>query len=59
MAERDATDDENRRALEIILYVSNLEHAGDIVQLNIGDRIKAKVREAHDFTLEETNAVPC
>ena len=32
------------RALEIMLYVSNLEHAGDIIHLSLSDRIKAKIR---------------
>ena len=45
--------EQNRRALEISLYVSNLEHAGDIIQLNLGDRIKAKVKEGLTFSLEE------
>lgn len=42
-----------RRALEISLYVSNLEHAGDVIQLNLSDRIKAKVKEGLKFSLEE------
>jgi phosphate:Na+ symporter len=44
---------ESRKALEITLYVSNLEHAGDIIQLNLADRIKAKVKEGIAFTTEE------
>ncbi len=57
IAERTVEPEDGRRALEIVLYVSNLEHAGDIVQLNIGDRIKAKVRENHDFSAAETQAL--
>ncbi len=49
--------EEARRALEITLYVSNLEHAGDIISLNLIDRIKSKIREAHDFSAPETHAL--
>ena len=47
------TPQQTKRALEIMLYVSNLEHAGDIIHLNLGDRIKAKVKQAISFSLEE------
>ena len=47
------TEQQAKRALEIILYVSNLEHAGDIIHLNLGDRIKAKVKQAITFSIEE------
>jgi phosphate:Na+ symporter len=47
------TPEQSRRALEIILYVSNLEHAGDIIHLNLSDRIKAKVKEGAIFTTQE------
>lgn len=57
LAERTVEPEDGRRALEIVLYVSNLEHAGDIVQLNVGDRIKAKVREGHGFSAGEEAAL--
>lgn len=44
---------EARRALEITLYVSNLEHAGDVIHLNLSDRIKAKAKENIAFSLDE------
>jgi phosphate:Na+ symporter len=47
------TPEQAKRALEITLYVSNLEHAGDIIHLNLGDRIKAKVKQAINFSIEE------
>jgi phosphate:Na+ symporter len=47
---------EARRALEVTLYVSNLEHAGDIIHLNLADRIKAKAKENIDFSMEEQAA---
>jgi phosphate:Na+ symporter len=33
---------ETQRALENMLCASNLEHAGDVIHLNLADRIKAK-----------------
>jgi phosphate:Na+ symporter len=47
----------SRRAMEIMLYVSNLEHAGDIIHLNLADRIKAKTRENVTFTEPQTEAL--
>jgi len=44
---------EARHALEVTLYASNLEHAGDIIQLNLQDRIRAKIREGLTFSEEE------
>jgi phosphate:Na+ symporter len=44
---------EARRALEIMLYASNLEHAGDIIHLNLVERIKAKAKESIAFSLEQ------
>jgi phosphate:Na+ symporter len=48
---------EGRRALDIMLYVSNLEHAGDIIQLNMSDRIKAKTKESIVFSNEQNAAI--
>lgn len=45
--------EESRRALELTLYISNLEHAGDVIQLNLSDRIEAKTREQISFTPDE------
>ena len=45
--------EEARRALEITLYASNLEHAGDIIQLNVKDRIRAKIKEGLTFDDEQ------
>ena len=45
--------EDSRRALEVTLYASNLEHAGDIIQLNLKDRIRAKIKENLDFSAEE------
>ncbi len=53
LTNRNLTPDETRHAMELLLYVSNLEHAGDIIQLNLADRIKAKLREGHHFAESE------
>ncbi len=47
----------SRRALEIMLYVSNIEHAGDILQLNFADRLKAKVKQALTFNKGQSAAL--
>jgi phosphate:Na+ symporter len=48
---------DSRRSLEIMLYVSNLEHAGDIIHLSLSDRIKAKIKEGIEFTRQENEAL--
>lgn len=47
----------SRRAMEIMLYVSNLEHAGDIIHLNLADRIKAKTKENVSFSKSQKEAL--
>jgi phosphate:Na+ symporter len=44
---------DTRRALEIMLYASNLEHAGDIIHLNLMDRIKSKAKQSISFTIKQ------
>ena len=53
LAQEQLTPEESRRSLELTLYVSNLEHAGDVIQMNLADRIEAKARESIAFTVEE------
>jgi phosphate:Na+ symporter len=50
LARQPVTPEESRRALELTLYISNLEHAGDVIQLNLADRIEAKLSEGISFT---------
>lgn len=57
LAQRDLSSDDARRALELTLYISNLEHAGDIIHLNLSDRITAKVKESIAFSVEEQAAL--
>ncbi|HEY5363953.1 MAG TPA: PhoU domain-containing protein, partial [Aestuariivirga sp.] len=51
------TPDDARRALEVTLYASNLEHAGDIIHLNLSDRIRAKIKEGLKFNTDEKAAL--
>lgn len=44
---------DTKRALEIMLYASNLEHAGDVIHLNLVDRIKAKSKQSINFSVEQ------
>jgi phosphate:Na+ symporter len=44
---------DTKRALEIMLYASNLEHAGDVIHLNLADRIKAKAKQSIAFSVEQ------
>lgn len=44
---------DTQRALEIMLYASNLEHAGDVIHLNLVDRIKAKAKQSINFSVEQ------
>ncbi len=53
LAQNELSPQESRRALEITLYTSNLEHAGDVIHLNLADRIRAKAKESITFTVEE------
>ena len=53
LAQRELSPEESRRALEITLYTSNLEHAGDVIHLNLADRIKTKAKESVTFSVEE------
>lgn len=44
---------DTKRALEIMLYASNLEHAGDVIHLNLADRIKAKAKQSISFSVQQ------
>ncbi len=57
LALNELSPSESRRTLDIMLFASNLEHAGDIIHLNLADRLKAKKKESIDFTAEQTHAI--
>ena len=57
LAQTELSNEEARRAQEIMLFVSNLEHAGDVICLNLNDRIKAKIKDNVKFSDEEQNSL--
>jgi phosphate:Na+ symporter len=57
LASAQLSPEQSRRALELTLYISNLEHAGDVIQLNLADRMSAKVHESIAFTGEELGSL--
>ncbi|MDP9137767.1 MAG: Na/Pi cotransporter family protein [Pseudomonadota bacterium] len=57
LTQNETSAQDSRRSLEIMLYVSNLEHAGDIIHLSLSDRIKAKIREGVDFSRDDGKAL--
>jgi phosphate:Na+ symporter len=57
LSQIDLEPDDSRRAMEIALFVSNLEHAGDVIDLNLRDRLKAKIKESIEFSQEQQAAL--
>ena len=53
LAQEQLSAEESRRALELTLYISNIEHAGDVIQLNLADRVQSKAKENIAFSIEE------
>jgi phosphate:Na+ symporter len=48
---------ETSRAHEIMLFASNLEHAGDVIKLSLADRIRAKIKQNIQFTVSQRAAI--
>jgi phosphate:Na+ symporter len=57
LMQRELEPASSRRAMDIMLYVSNLEHAGDVIELSLADRIRAKVKEQVDFSARQAAAL--
>ena len=57
LARQELSPEESTKAFDITLYISNLEHAGDVIHLNLSDRIAAKVREGIKFSRDEQAAL--
>jgi phosphate:Na+ symporter len=53
LAQQPLGAEDSRRILELTLYISNLEHACDVIHLNLSDRIKAKAKQSVAFSPEE------
>lgn len=49
----DMTQDEAQRAFAIMLCAGNIEHAGDVVKLNLAKRMKGRVKSGIAFTEEQ------
>ncbi len=45
------------RAHDTMLFISNLEHAGDIIRLSLADRIRTKAKLSISFTTEQNGAL--
>lgn len=45
------------RAHEIMLFASNLEHAGDVIKLSLADRIRAKIKQDIQFSASQRAAI--
>ncbi|MFZ1345584.1 MAG: Na/Pi cotransporter family protein [Tabrizicola sp.] len=57
LSEAELSDAQSRRARDILIYASNLEHAGDLIKLNLADRVRRKVRQKIDLPPEELAAI--
>ena len=57
LSQNELSSQDARRAFEIVLYASNLEHAGDVIKLNIADRMKSKVKQNVEFSAEQVQSL--
>lgn len=48
---------DTQRAHEIMLFASNLEHAGDVIKLSLTDRIRAKIKQNISFSAAQREAL--
>ena len=51
--EGDMTQEEARRAFAIMLCAGNIEHAGDVVKLNLTQRMKNRIRSGVEFSEDQ------
>lgn len=49
----DMTQEEAQRAFAIMLCAGNIEHAGDVVKLNLAQRMKNRIRSGVEFSEEQ------
>jgi phosphate:Na+ symporter len=57
LTQGELSKEDARRAFEILLYASNLEHAGDVIKLNLADRIRSKVKQSVEFSDDQNVAL--
>ncbi len=53
IGDSEPTEGLSRRVHETMLFISNLEHAGDIIELSLTERIKAKTKQSIVFSPEQ------
>jgi len=53
LSESGLSEEEERQAHDTMLFISNLEHAGDIIHLSLSERISAKTKLSIEFTPEQ------
>ena len=53
MSESDLSENEEKRLHDTMLFISNLEHAGDIIHLSLAERISSKTKLSIEFTQEQ------
>lgn len=47
------SDEDARQSVEVMMFVSNLEHAGDIIELSLAPKAVAKIKNRLHFSAEE------
>ncbi|MET0604952.1 MAG: Na/Pi cotransporter family protein [Beijerinckiaceae bacterium] len=52
VSKSEMSDEESRRAMEIMSFVTNLEHIGDIIDKNIMELVAKKIRKGASFSSE-------
>jgi phosphate:Na+ symporter len=57
LAQGELSGSDTRRTFEIMLFASNIEHAGDVIKLNLADRIRAKIRQDIQFAPSQREAI--
>ncbi len=57
LGEGSLSEDDDARVHETMLFISNLEHAGDIIHLSLSERIKSKTKQSIAFSAEQTTAL--
>ncbi|MGI9465241.1 MAG: Na/Pi cotransporter family protein [Aestuariivirgaceae bacterium] len=57
LSESDLSSEDEIQAHDTMLFISNLEHAGDIIHLSLAERIRTKAKLSISFTAEQSGAL--
>ena len=57
LSESGLSEDEEQRAHDTMLFISNLEHAGDIIHLSLAERVRTKAKLSIDFSSEQDHSL--